>query len=91
MAQPFEHIPVLRDEVVALFDAVPPGVLVDATVGGAGHAAALLDAYPELRLLGYGPRPGRAGSGRETARSVRRPGVSRPRPLLVSRQISSRP
>ncbi len=52
MAQPFEHIPVLRDEVVALFDAVPPGVLVDATVGGAGHAAALLDAYPELRLLG---------------------------------------
>ncbi len=52
MAQPFEHIPVLRDEVVALFDAVPPGVLVDATVGGAGHAAALLHAYPELRLLG---------------------------------------
>ncbi len=52
MAQPFEHIPVLRDEVVALFDAVPPGVLVDATVGGAGHAAALLEAYPELRLLG---------------------------------------
>ena len=57
MAQPFEHIPVLRDEVVALFAAVPPGVLVDATLGGAGHAAALLDAYPELRLLGLDRDP----------------------------------
>ena len=46
MAHSFEHIPVLRDEVVSLFAAVPPGVVVDATVGGGGHAAALLEAYP---------------------------------------------
>jgi 16S rRNA (cytosine1402-N4)-methyltransferase len=52
MAQPFEHIPVLRQEVVALFAEVPPGLVVDATVGGGGHASALLDAYPSLRLLG---------------------------------------
>jgi 16S rRNA (cytosine1402-N4)-methyltransferase len=57
MAQPFEHIPVLRDQVVALFDGVPPGLFVDATVGGGGHAAAVLDASPGLRLLGIDRDP----------------------------------
>jgi 16S rRNA (cytosine1402-N4)-methyltransferase len=52
MAQPFEHTPVLRDEVVALFDLAPPGLVVDATLGGGGHASALLHAHPNLRLLG---------------------------------------
>ena len=52
MVQSFEHIPVLRDEVVSLFASVPPGVVVDATIGGGGHAAALLDAYPTLRVVG---------------------------------------
>ena len=32
--------------------AVPPGLLVDGTVGGAGHARALLEARPDCRLLG---------------------------------------
>jgi 16S rRNA (cytosine1402-N4)-methyltransferase len=57
MAHSFEHIPVLRDEVVALFAPVPPGVVVDATVGGGGHAASLLEAYPELRVLGLDRDP----------------------------------
>jgi 16S rRNA (cytosine1402-N4)-methyltransferase len=52
MAHTFDHIPVLRDEVVSLFASVPAGVLVDATVGGGGHAAALLAAHPALRVLG---------------------------------------
>jgi 16S rRNA (cytosine1402-N4)-methyltransferase len=58
MAHSFDHIPVLRDEVVSLFAAVPPGVVVDATVGGGGHAAALLGAYPGLRVLGLDRDPG---------------------------------
>jgi 16S rRNA (cytosine1402-N4)-methyltransferase len=57
MAQRFEHSPVLRQEVVALFDAVPPGLFVDATVGAGGHASAVLDAYPSLRLLGVDRDP----------------------------------
>jgi 16S rRNA (cytosine1402-N4)-methyltransferase len=57
MAHSFEHIPVLRDEVVSLFAPVPPGVVVDATVGAGGHAASLLDAYPGLRVLGLDRDP----------------------------------
>jgi 16S rRNA (cytosine1402-N4)-methyltransferase len=52
MAHSFDHIPVLRDEVVSLFATVPPGTVVDATVGGGGHAAALLATYPDMRVIG---------------------------------------
>ena len=52
MTQEFVHRPVMADEVVALLAGVPPGVLVDATLGGGGHAAAVLDAHPGLRLVG---------------------------------------
>ncbi|HVT42392.1 MAG TPA: 16S rRNA (cytosine(1402)-N(4))-methyltransferase RsmH [Acidimicrobiales bacterium] len=52
MAHTFEHIPVLRDEVVSLFATAPPGVVVDGTVGGGGHSAALLSAHPHLRVVG---------------------------------------
>ncbi len=52
MAHSFDHIPVLRDEVVSLFASVPPGTLVDATAGGGGHAAALLEARDDVRVVG---------------------------------------
>ena len=48
----FRHEPVLLDQIVELFAPVPPGWVVDATVGGAGHASALLEAHPHLRVLG---------------------------------------
>jgi 16S rRNA (cytosine1402-N4)-methyltransferase len=48
----FEHRPVLVDRIVELLTEVPPGVLVDATVGGGGHAAALLAANDQLSLVG---------------------------------------
>jgi 16S rRNA (cytosine1402-N4)-methyltransferase len=50
--RPFEHRPVMVDEIVDAFAPVPDGVLVDATVGGGGHAAALLTARPQWRLVG---------------------------------------
>ncbi|MHB8672032.1 MAG: 16S rRNA (cytosine(1402)-N(4))-methyltransferase RsmH [Acidimicrobiales bacterium] len=46
------HEPVMVREVVERLASVPPGWIVDATVGGGGHARALLDALPEHRLLG---------------------------------------
>jgi len=49
------HIPVMLDEVVAALRPAldrPNAVVVDATVGMGGHAAALLDAFPDARLIG---------------------------------------
>lgn len=53
----FEHRPVMVDQIVELFAAVPGGFLLDATVGAGGHAAALLDAHEQLRLLGIDQDP----------------------------------
>jgi 16S rRNA (cytosine1402-N4)-methyltransferase len=39
-------------EVLELLLPAPAGLFVDGTVGGAGHAAMLLDARPDVRLLG---------------------------------------
>jgi 16S rRNA (cytosine1402-N4)-methyltransferase len=41
------------DEIVELFGSVPSGTVVDATVGGGGHAQALLDALEHVSLLGF--------------------------------------
>jgi 16S rRNA (cytosine1402-N4)-methyltransferase len=49
---PFRHVPVLLDLVVDLLSVVPDGLYVDATLGGGGHAEAVLAAHPGLRLLG---------------------------------------
>ena len=52
---PAAHLPVMVDRVLALFAPAldPPGaVLVDATLGRAGHARALLAAHPRLALVG---------------------------------------
>jgi len=52
---PAAHLPVMVDRVLALFAPAldPPGaVLVDATLGRAGHARALLAAHPGLALVG---------------------------------------
>jgi 16S rRNA (cytosine1402-N4)-methyltransferase len=42
----------MLDRIVGLFADVAPGLYVDATLGGAGHARAVLEANPGLRLLG---------------------------------------
>ena len=52
MTHAFHHIPVMRDEVVAQFVDVPSGIVIDGTLGGGGHAQALLDARPDISLIG---------------------------------------
>jgi len=51
------HVPVLRDRVVAWLAPTAPGLVVDATVGLGGHAAALLEAAPGLFLVGLDRDP----------------------------------
>jgi 16S rRNA (cytosine1402-N4)-methyltransferase len=49
------HVPVMLDRVLALLDPVAGGasaVVVDATLGLGGHAAALLARHPDLHLIG---------------------------------------
>ena len=48
----FVHVPVMVDEITELFGPVPAGTVVDATLGGGGHAAAILTAHPHLDVLG---------------------------------------
>ncbi len=44
-------------EITELFANVPDGVVLDATLGGAGHTTALLNAHPGLRVLGLDRDP----------------------------------
>lgn len=53
----FEHVPVLLDQVVAAFAPVPPGWVIDGTLGGAGHATAILEAHPHLSVIGFDRDP----------------------------------
>lgn len=47
----FAHEPVMLAEIVNVFEAVPAGVVLDATVGGGGHSRALLERRPDIRVL----------------------------------------
>ncbi len=57
MGQGFEHRPVMVDEIVDVFSGVPSGTVVDATLGGGGHSAALLESRPDLDVLGIDADP----------------------------------
>ena len=52
MSSGFSHQPVMVDEVVDVFRTVPPGWVIDATVGGGGHSKAILHALGHLSVLG---------------------------------------
>jgi 16S rRNA (cytosine1402-N4)-methyltransferase len=53
----FIHVPVLTNAVVEWLAPAAPGLLVDATVGLGGHAAALLSAESSFQLLGVDRDP----------------------------------
>ena len=87
MEAEFSHLPVMPREVVELLLPVPAGLFVDCTVGGGGHAGLLLDARPDIRLLGIdrdadavdaargrlAPFGSRVAGGARTVRGARRP------------------
>lgn len=75
MDQEFSHVPVMSVEVVELLAPVPRGVVVDATVGGGGHSAAILSAHPGLSVLGLDRDP--AAVAASTARLARFGGRAR--------------
>jgi 16S rRNA (cytosine1402-N4)-methyltransferase len=57
MARESFHEPVLASEIAELFASLPAGVVVDATLGGGGHAEALVRSASHHRLLGVDRDP----------------------------------
>lgn len=53
----FDHIPVMLTDVIERITTVPDGLWVDGTLGGAGHAVAVLDSNDGLRLHGFDRDP----------------------------------
>lgn len=53
----FDHRPVMHDEITEVFASVPSGTIVDATLGGGGHSAALLASRDDLAILGIDQDP----------------------------------
>jgi len=51
------HLPVMLDEVMAAFEPVMPGLVVDCTVGAGGHAGAVLERWPGSRVIGIDRDP----------------------------------
>lgn len=56
-AETFEHRPVMVDEITEIFGEVPAGTIVDATLGGGGHSAALLASRDDIDILGIDQDP----------------------------------
>ena len=61
----FVHQPVMGREVVELLTPVPPGLIVDATVGGGGHARLVLEARDDVRVLGVDRDPDAVTAARD--------------------------
>lgn len=57
MHQDTYHTPVMLEAVVDLLAVTPPGVIVDATYGGGGHARAIARSRADVRVLGIDRDP----------------------------------
>jgi 16S rRNA (cytosine1402-N4)-methyltransferase len=57
MNEQAEHEPVMVAEVVDLFRTVPPGSVVDATLGNGGHSRAVLEAAGQIDVIGVDRDP----------------------------------
>ena len=51
------HDSVMLREVIEVLEPIPPGILLDATIGAGGHSAALLERRPDLTCVGLDRDP----------------------------------
>ncbi len=74
------HVPVLLGEVLEAFAALAArrgGWIVDGTLGAGGHARALLEAFPALRVLGIDQDPDALAEAERTLSDLRARAVLR--------------
>jgi 16S rRNA (cytosine1402-N4)-methyltransferase len=55
----YAHVPVLAGPLLAALADLPAsgGLLIDCTLGGGGHSSLVLEAHPQLRLVGLDQDP----------------------------------
>ncbi len=58
----FKHTPVLANEVLRSINELPEkllneGLIIDATLGGGGHSALILEQHPKLKIIGLDQDP----------------------------------
>jgi 16S rRNA (cytosine1402-N4)-methyltransferase len=53
----FAHVPVMKAETLNAIAPVANGLVIDTTLGGAGHTRAILDAFPAVTVLGLDRDP----------------------------------
>ncbi|HET9089720.1 MAG TPA: 16S rRNA (cytosine(1402)-N(4))-methyltransferase RsmH [Acidimicrobiales bacterium] len=70
MAPDNYHVPVLADRIVEIFTGLEAGVVVDATLGGGGHAAAILTANGRVRLVGIDRDPAARAAAAQRLRAM---------------------
>lgn len=63
---PFEHEPVMVEEITAVFADVPAGTVADVTLGGGGHSAALLRSRADIDVLGIDQDADALAAARDT-------------------------
>ena len=52
--QNIPHIPVLYREVLKTFESIKKGIIIDCTMGYAGHSSMILEANPDIKLIAIG-------------------------------------
>ncbi len=50
--QNIPHIPVLYREVIEVFENIEDGIIIDCTMGYGGHSSMILEANPNIKLIG---------------------------------------
>ena len=58
----FNHVPVMREEIIKSLIELPNestknGIIIDATLGGGGHAAEILENFPGIKIIGLDQDP----------------------------------
>jgi len=64
------HVPVMTEEALCLLKPERGGVFVDGTLGGGGHAVALLERGPEAELFGFDRDPDAIDAARARLQEV---------------------
>ena len=58
----FNHVPVMGKEIIQSLKELPSeltkqGLIIDATIGGGGHSAQILENFPGIKIIGLDQDP----------------------------------